>query len=117
MSSEFCSTSVDWSKYAMVYAGAQKNVGPAGVTMVIVRDDCLNKPRADTPKVMNWTTIDKAMNHFDNTPCCWSIYLCGLNLAYMREKGLAAINAEAKAKSGALYNYIDSSDFYSNNVE
>jgi len=118
MSSEFCSTKVDWDKYAVVYAGAQKNVGPAGVTMVIVREDMLNKSRKDTPLMFDWTILDKAMTGFQNTPCCWAIYMCGLNLSYMRSRGMDAINEEARAKSGALYKYIDESDgFYQNLVE
>jgi len=64
MSSEFCSTKIDWSKYAVVYAGAQKNVGPAGVTMVIVRDDMIGKSRKDTPLMFDWTVLDNAMSGF-----------------------------------------------------
>ena len=64
MSSEFCSKKIDWSKYAVVYAGAQKNVGPAGVTFVIVRDDMLNNSRENTPLMFDWTVLDKAMTGF-----------------------------------------------------
>lgn len=87
MSSNFCSKPIDWSKYGVVYAGAQKNVGPAGVAITIVRDDLIGKQRKDTPLLCDWSTFKKAPNTFHNTPSCWSIYICGLNIAYMLNKG------------------------------
>lgn len=85
MSSNFCTTRINWEKYGMIYAGAQKNIGPAGVCMGFVRKDLLGKNmRKDTPMLLDWKTFANAPQTFRNTPCCWSIYMCGLNLAHMR---------------------------------
>jgi len=120
MSSNFCSRPVDWSKYAMVYAGAQKNVGPAGCTILVIRDDLFESKSKENPCPMlcDWKQFKDAPDQFHNTPCCWSIYVSGLNLAYMKKKGLKAIEEEAVKKSEMLYNMIDNSDgYYSNPVE
>lgn len=119
MSSNFMSKPVDWSKYGVVYAGAQKNVGPAGVTFVIVRNDLIAGHRSDTPMLCDWETYSKAANTFQNTPSCWPIYMCGLNVAYMMEQGgLPAMQEKAAERSTLLYNYIDNSDgYYVNSVE
>lgn len=85
MSSNFCSKPIDWSKYGVVYAGAQKNVGPSGICITIVRNDLIGKHRKDTPLLCDWATFSKAANTFHNTPACWPIYMCGLNIAYMNE--------------------------------
>ena len=119
MSSNFMTKPVDWSKYGVVYAGAQKNVGPAGVTIVIVRTDLIAGHRSDTPLLCDWETFSKAANTFHNTPSCFPIYMCGLNLAYMIEQGgVPAMQAKAAERSSLLYDYIDTSDgYYVNNVE
>lgn len=118
MSSDFCSKPIDWDKHAMVYAGSQKNVGPAGVCITIIREDLIGKCRKDTPMLCDWGTFAKAMTTFQNTPCAWSIYMCGLNLSYMRERGLPAIQAEAEYKSKMFYDFLDNSDgYYSNGTE
>ena len=119
MSSNFLTQPIDWSKYGVVYAGAQKNVGPAGVTFVIARNDLFATHRSDTPLLCDWLTFSKAANTFMNTPSCWPIYICGLNLAYMIEEGgIPALQAKAAERSSLLYNYIDNSDgYYVNNVE
>jgi len=117
MSSNFCSRPIDWSKFGVVYAGVQKNVGPAGCCITIVREDLIGKHRKDTPMLCDWETFGKAPNTFHNTPSCWPIYVSGLNIAYMLEKGLPAIQKEAELKSSMLYEYIDSSEgYYSNGV-
>jgi len=104
MSSNFCSRKVDWSKYGMVYAGAQKNVGPAGVTIVVVREDLIGKQRKDTPILCDWELFAKAPTQFYNTPCCWSIYMCGLNIAYMLEQGgIPAMKEKADVRAKILY--------------
>jgi len=120
MSSNFLTKPVDWSKYGVVYAGAQKNVGPAGVTIVIARNDLIDaKHRSDTPLLCDWATFSKAANTFHNTPSCWPIYVCGLNLSYMlQEGGIPTLHAKAAERSSLLYNYFDSTDgYYVNNVE
>ena len=119
MSSNFLTKNVDWTKYGVVYAGAQKNVGPAGLTFVIARNDLIPGHRADTPLLCDWETFSKAANTFHNTPACWPIYMCGLNLAYMKEQGgIPHLQAKAVERSSLLYNYIDGSDgYFVNNVE
>lgn len=88
MSSNICSKPVTWDKYGVVYAGAQKNIGPAGVTVSVIREDLIGHQRADTPVMCDWKTFRDAPNTFHNTPVCWSIYVCGLNLAYMKKQGI-----------------------------
>lgn len=118
MSSNFCSRPIDWEKYGLVYAGAQKNVGPAGVTVVVVREDLVGKELAQCPEVMGYKKHYDSPGHCYNTPCCWSIYVAGLNIAHMKEKTLAKIEEEANLKSSMLYEYIDSSDgYYTNPVD
>lgn len=89
MSSNFCSRPINWDKYGVVYGGAQKNIGPAGATITVIREDLIGHQRKDTPLICDWHTFDKAPNTFHNTPVCWSIYVCGLNIAHMKKNGLA----------------------------
>lgn len=118
MSSNFCSKPIQWEKYGVVYAGVQKNVGPAGVCIAVIRDDLIGHQKKETPLLCDWKTFGAAPNKFHNTPACWPIYVCGLNLAYMKNKGLKAIQEEAALKSKMLYDYIDSSeDYYTNPVD
>lgn len=119
MSSNFCSKPIDWSKYDVVYAGAQKNVGPAGICITIVKTDLIGHQRKDTPLLCDWGTFAKAANTFHNTPACFPIYMCGLNIAHMIEKGgVEAMNAAAKARSELLYKFIDESGgYYTNSVQ
>ena len=118
MSSNFCSREIDWSKYGVVYAGAQKNLGPAGVCVTIVREDLIGEEHEHTPLLCSWATYAKAPQTFHNTPCCWSIYMAGLNAEHMVNQGLDAIKAEASSKSQLLYNAIENSGgYYSNPVD
>ena len=119
MSSNFCSKNIEWEKYDVIYAGAQKNVGPAGVCIVILKTALLSKKaKKDAPLVNDWQLFSKAANTFHNTPCCWSIYMAGLNIEYMLEQGGLPHYIDLAAKrSSMLYNYIDNSEgFYSNGV-
>jgi phosphoserine aminotransferase len=119
MSSNFCSRPIDFKKYGVIYAGAQKNVGPAGVCLAFIREDLLGKQKKDTPLLMDWGAFGTAANTFYNTPCCWSIYMAGLNFAYMNKiGGLPYLNELAKKRSSHLYDYIDSSEgYYTNPIE
>jgi len=118
MSSNFCSREVDWEKYGVVYAGAQKNVGPSGVTIVVIREDLIGKQRADTPILCDWEAFAKAPTQLYNTPACYPIYVCGLNIAHMKKNGLQYYKEMAHKKSSLLYDYIDNSDgYYSNPVD
>merc|ERR1712176_131606 len=85
-SSNFCSKAIDWEKHAMIYAGAQKNIGCAGVTVVIVREDLLGKELAACPTAMSYKTYAKADSMY-NTPPCYAIYIMGLFLKHAKENG------------------------------
>jgi phosphoserine aminotransferase len=118
MSSDILSRPVDISKYAMIYAGAQKNMGPAGVSVVIIRDDMIAKvPEKMHPMLDYRLQADNGSMY--NTPPCWNIYVCGLVYQYLlRNGGLAGSNERAKAKAQVLYGAIDSSmGFYSGHAE
>lgn len=118
MSSNMCSRPIDFTKYGVVYAGAQKNIGPAGVTVCVIREDLIGHHMASTPVICDWQTFSKAPNTYHNTPVCWSIYVCGLNIAHMKKNGLEYYQKMAEKKSKLLYDYIDNSDgYYSNPVD
>lgn len=116
MSSCILSEQIDVSKFGLIYAGAQKNIGPAGLTLVIVRDDLLNQALPHCPSIMNYhnqATKDSMLN----TPPTYSWYLAGLVFEWLKEQGgVAAIQAINQQKADLLYDYIDSSDFYQNNI-
>lgn len=117
MSSTILSRPIDVSKFGMIYAGAQKNIGPAGIVVVIIRDDLLDGAMESTPTVVNYAKQADA-DSMSNTPPTYSWYLAGLVFKYLKANGgveaIAKVN-EAKAKK--LYDYIDGSDFYKNPVE
>jgi phosphoserine aminotransferase len=109
VSSNILSRPFDISKYALIYAGAQKNMGPAGVTLVIIRDDMLAK----CPE--NWHPMLDYKLHADNgslynTPPCWTIYMCGLTYAWLRRNGgVEAMHKRNQEKAALLYRAIDES--------
>ena len=93
-------------------------MGPAGVTVTVIRDDLIGKHRADTPIMCDWSTFNKAPNTYYNTPVCYSIYVAGLNIAHMKKNGLKYYEDEAQRKSKLLYDFIDgSNDYYSNPID
>jgi len=117
MSSHILSRPVDISQFGVIYAGAQKNIGLAGLTIVIVRDDLLEVASPLTPSVFNWKTQAENQSMI-NTPTTYSIYMAGLVFEWLIELGgLAAIEKQNIKKAELLYNYIDSSDFYSNPID
>ena len=117
MSSHILSRPVDISQFGVIYAGAQKNIGPAGLTIVIVRDDLLEVASPLTPSVFNWKTQAENQSMI-NTPTTYSIYMAGLVFEWLIELGgLAVIEKQNIKKAELLYNYIDSSDFYSNPID
>lgn len=118
MSSNFLSKPVDVSKYGLIYAGAQKNIGPAGVTVVIVREDLLGKARPITPVMLDYA-VAAADGSMYNTPPCWAIYICGLVFAKMlRDGGLKAAQAFNEKKAGVVYDAIaGSGGFYQSPVD
>lgn len=112
-SSDFVSRPLDVSKYAMLYAGAQKNAGPAGVVVCILRDDLLEKVPANLPNLLDYKALAEE-NSLLNTPPCWSIYIVGLVLKWVKGLGgLEAVHQRNQAKAGMVYKAIDeSSGFY-----
>ncbi len=116
MSSTILSRPVDVEKFDLIFAGAQKNMGPSGLVVVVVRDDLLGKARPECPSVWDFTQQAKADSML-NTPPTFSWYLLGLVLEWVKANGgLAGMEARNKAKAEALYSYIDGSGFYSNPV-
>lgn len=116
MSSHILSRTIDVTKYGVIYGGAQKNIGPAGLCIVIVRDDLLGKASPLTPAVFNWKTQAENQSMI-NTPPTYSIYIAGLVFEWLLEQGgVAAIEEVNIAKAKLLYDYIDSTDFYDNHV-
>jgi phosphoserine aminotransferase len=108
-SSDFVSHPIDVSKYAMLYAGAQKNAGPAGVVICIIRDDMLAKVPANLPNLLDYKALAEE-NSLLNTPPCWSVYIVGLVLKWAKGLGgLSAIEKRNLAKSGLVYKAIDDS--------
>jgi len=117
MSSNFISKPVDVSKFGLIYAGAQKNVGPSGVTVVIAREDLLGNAKATCPKMLDYK-IHADKNSLYNTAPCFSIYMAGLVFAYNRSLGgLGAISEINKEKAGILYSQIADSDFFHSPVD
>ncbi len=116
MSSNILSRPIDVSKYGLIYAGAQKNIGPAGLAVVIVREDLIGSAREGTPSMFNYKI--HADNHsMYNTPPTYTWYLAGLVFEYLKDKGgLAVVAEENQRKANKLYAFIDASDFYANPV-
>jgi phosphoserine aminotransferase len=111
-SSSFCSQPIDIAAHAVVYAGAQKNVGPAGVTIVIARDNVLGSPLPITPLMLNYTAMAKGKSMY-NTPPTYAIYMTGLVLQWVvRQGGVEAMRQRSVAKSERLYAAIDASGGY-----
>lgn len=117
MSSHILSRPVDVAKYGVIYAGAQKNIGPAGLCIVIVREDLLNQASPQTPAVFHWKTQADNQSMI-NTPPTYGIYMAGLVFEWLLEQGgVAAIEQQNIAKAKLLYDYIDASDFYYSGVK
>lgn len=117
LSSTILSRPLDVSRYGLIYAGAQKNLGPSGITVVIVRDDLVGHARPDTPSVLDYAAM-AAADSMLNTPPTFAWYLLGLVLEWVeRLGGVAAMGERNRAKADLLYSTIDASDFYSNPVE
>jgi phosphoserine aminotransferase len=115
-SSHVLSRPVDWSKVGLAFGGAQKNIGPAGVTLVVVREDLLGHALKVCPSAFDYKVV--ADNHsMYNTPSTYSIYMAGLTFKWLKKNGgVAAMEQRNIAKAELLYNYLDSSSFYSNPV-
>ncbi len=116
MSSDILSRPVDVSRYGMIYAGAQKNIGPSGLVVIIVRDDLLGRARASCPTMLNYQVAADNGSMY-NTPASFSWYLSGLVFKWLKAQGgveaMARIN---EAKQRKLYDFIDNSELYDNPV-
>jgi len=116
MSSTILSRPIDVSKFGLIYAGAQKNIGPAGLTVVIVREDLLGRARVGTPAVLDFTAMAKESSML-NTPPTYAWYISGLVFQWLKRLGgLAAMGQINQAKAAKLYGVIDGSQFYFNPV-
>lgn len=116
MSSTILSRAIDVSKFAVIYAGAQKNIGPAGLTIVIVRDDLIGEVKEGTPTMFDYA-VHANNDSMYNTPATYAWYLAGLVFAWLKENGgLSAMAEINQRKADKLYAAIDASGFYANPV-
>ncbi len=117
MSSHILSRVIDVSKYGLIFAGAQKNIGPAGLTIVIVREDLLGRAMPHCPTVFDFKVLAEHGSMY-NTPPTYAIYVAGLVFQWLqRQGGVAAVEADNLAKAELLYDFLDGSDFYENRVD
>ena len=117
MSSNILSGPIDVSEFGVIYAGAQKNIGPAGLTLAVVRDDLLGQAQANIPSLFDYKMLAEA-GSMVNTPPTYAWYLAGLVFQWLKDDvgGLAAMDAINQRKADKLYAAIDASDFYSNPI-
>jgi len=116
MSSTILSRPIDVSKFGLIYAGAQKNIGPAGLTLVIVRDDLIGQVLPGTPTMFDYKTHSENDSMY-NTPPTYGIYIAGLVFKLLKAKGgLAAMEKTNRLKAGLLYDHLDATDFYNSPV-
>ena len=111
-SSCIASEPIDVSRFGLIYAGAQKNIAPAGLTVVIVREDLLGKARACTPTMLDYKVMADNDSMY-NTPPCYCIYMLGLVCDWLEKQGgMSAMKAKNERKANLLYGYLDSQDYY-----
>lgn len=121
-SSNVASRPLDWSRVGLAFGGAQKNIGPAGLTIVIVREDLLGHALDICPSAFNYKTVADNNSMF-NTPPTWGIYMAGLTFQWLKRQregeltGVAAMEARNKAKADFFYDYLDHSQLYVNKVD
>ena len=116
LSSTILSRPMDVSRYGVIYAGAQKNIGPAGITVIIVREDLLGKARKETPSIVDYTVLNECDSMF-NTPPTFAWYLSGLVFKWLKAQGgLIEIGRRNQEKAAHLYDFVDRSDFYRNGI-
>lgn len=115
-SSSILSRVIDVTKYDVIYAGAQKNIGPAGLTIVIIKEDLLGKAHKHTPSILDYQVLADNESMF-NTPPTFAWYLSGLVFEWLKEQGgIKSIEARNHAKQDLLYKTIDANDFYINRI-
>ena len=118
LSSCILSEPIDVSKYGMIYAGAQKNIGPAGLTVVIIREDLIGSAREGTPTMLDYKTHSDNGSMY-NTPPTYAVYICKLVLEWIRDTigGLEKMQAHNVKKAGILYDYLDGSKLFHATVQ
>ncbi len=117
MTSNFLSRPIQVDRYGLIFAGAQKNFAPAGLTIVLVREDLLHRARADVPCLYDLRVLAEHGSMF-NTPPVFNWYMAGLTFAWIREQGgVERMHENALRRAGKLYDYIDANDFYTNPVD
>jgi phosphoserine aminotransferase len=117
MSSNILSQEYDVTKFGLIYAGAQKNMGPSGVTIVIVREDLIGHAMSITPTMLDYKTHADEGSMY-NTPPCYAIYIAGLVFEWLLEKGgIKAMEKENKKKAAILYDFLDQSKMFKGTVE
>lgn len=115
-SSHVASRAVDWSRVGLAFGGAQKNLGPAGLTLVVVREDLLGHALPICPSAFDYKTVADNASMY-NTPPTYAIYMAGLTFQWLkRQGGVAAMEARNIAKAKLLYDFLDESPFYENRV-
>jgi phosphoserine aminotransferase len=116
MSSNILSQEYDVSKFGLIYAGAQKNAGPAGATIVIIREDLIGRAMSITPTMLDYK-IHADENSLYNTPPCYAIYIAGLVFEWLLEKGgIKVMEKENREKASLLYNFLDKSKIFKGTV-
>ncbi len=121
-SSHVASRSIDWRRVGLAFGGAQKNLGPAGLTIVVVRDELLGRALEICPSAFNYKTVADNQSMY-NTPPTWGIYVAGLTFQWLLQQregdatGIAAMEHRNTAKAKLLYDFVDSSPFYVNKVD
>ena len=115
-SSHMASRPVDWSRVGLAYGGAQKNVGPAGLTLVFVRKDLLGRALPHCPTAFDYQVVSSHQSMY-NTPPTYAIYIAGLVFKWLKKQGgISAIEQRNKTKAQLIYDFIDNSDFYTSFV-
>ena len=121
-SSNVASRSIDWSRVGLAFGGAQKNIGPAGLTIVIVREDLLGRAQPACPSAFDYKLVADNQSMY-NTPPTWGIYMAGLTFQWLKRQtegtltGVAAMEARNKAKADLFYGFLDNSQLYVNKVD
>jgi phosphoserine aminotransferase len=117
MSSDILSRPLDVARYGLIYGGAQKNIGPAGLTIVMVREDLLGQSLPITPSAFDYKTVADNDSMY-NTPPTYAIYIAGLVFQWLKaEGGLTAMAERNRTKAALLYDYLDASAFYKSPVQ
>ena len=112
MSSHILSQSIDVSRYGLIYAGAQKNIGPAGLTIVIVRDDLIGNALPTTPAMLDYK-VQADNGWMFNTPPTYAVYIAGLVFQWLKKRGgLKQMEVINRAKAKLLYDFLDQTEFY-----